>query len=152
LQRGRELLLLVDEQQEKALNALRVLGTIDYQTGRLEPALQKLAAAREGLTGVYGAESPDVQGASYWLAAALLDAGRVHEAAALVESLEPDALRASLGGPGWSARLDALRAGVLMLQGRAEEGDTLLHAAIVELEQERVPAWVIESLRSKIAR
>jgi non-specific serine/threonine protein kinase len=147
LHRGRELLLTVDEQQEKALSALRTLGTIDYRTGRLEPALAALTAARDGLIEVYGKESPDVQGAGYWLAAALADAGRVDEAAEALASLDPDALRASLGGTGWPARLDALRARILIRQGAVIEGNALLGTAIADLEKHGAPARVIDSVR-----
>lgn len=107
--RGRELLLPVGERQEKALEALRVLGTIDYVTQRNDEAIEKLRAAREGLIAVFGEQSPDAQGASYWLAAALADAGQRQEAAAYAAGLDASALQAALGGTGWATRLDALR-------------------------------------------
>jgi eukaryotic-like serine/threonine-protein kinase len=147
LNRGRELLLAVGEQQEKALSALRALGTIDYRTGQVESAVAKLTQARDGLSDVYGPQGADVQGADYWLAAAFAAAGQVDEAAELVESLDPEALRASLGGPGWPARLDALRARVLIRQGRAAQGGALLETAIAALERDGVPAWVVDSVR-----
>jgi non-specific serine/threonine protein kinase len=108
LNRGRALLLQIGEQQEKALGALRTLGAIDVQKGRFDAAIAKLTAARAGLATVYGETSPDVQGANYWLAQALLAGGRSGEAAALIGTIRPEALRAALGGSGWEQRLTEL--------------------------------------------
>lgn len=113
LERGRQLLLAVDENQEKALNALRLLGTIDYCNGELARATTRLAAAHAAFVDTFGATSADAQGAGFWLAAAMLEAGDAAAAARLTASLDPAALRLSLGGNGWETRLDALRAGVL---------------------------------------
>jgi tetratricopeptide (TPR) repeat protein len=117
LERGRSLLLAVDEQQEKALNALRLLGTIDYCNGEIERAMTRLAAAHAAFVETYGAESPDAQGAGFWLAASLLHAGETGAAAELAASLDPAALHVSLGGTGWETRLEALRAAILIGHG-----------------------------------
>jgi non-specific serine/threonine protein kinase len=109
LERGRGLLLTVDEQQEKALNALRLLGTIDYCNGELERARSRLSAAHAAFIETYGVDSPDAQGAGFWLAASLLEAGETGAAAELAASLDPAALGIALGGTGWDARLEALR-------------------------------------------
>ena len=148
LSKGRELLRTVGEQQEKGLDALRALGVIDYSSGEVERAIEQLTSAREGFIKVFGSTSPDAQGASYWLAAALADTGRIEEADELIANLQPDALRTSLGGKGWAVRLDALRAKVLIRQGRTEEGQTLLTASIPQLERDGVPSWLIDSLKT----
>lgn len=108
LERGRGLLLAVDERQEKALNALRLLGTIDYCNGHLERAKSRLSAAHTAFIETYGADSPDAQAAGFWLAASLLQAGETDTAAELAAALDPAALAMSLGGTGWDARLEAL--------------------------------------------
>jgi len=146
LTRGRTMLLEIGEQQEKALNALRALGVIDYSQGLWDAAIEKLTAARDGLQSVFGEAAPDVQGATYWLAAALSGAGRHDEAAELTANLQPQALLASLGGNGWSARLDALRGRILIEQGRKDEGQELLTAAIGQLENDGAPAWLMKAL------
>ncbi|MEQ8991924.1 MAG: winged helix-turn-helix domain-containing protein [Pseudomonadales bacterium] len=109
LERGRSLLLTVDERQEKALSALRLLGTIDVCNGELARATERLAMAHAAFAESYGAGSPDAQGAGFWLAAALLSAGDPGSAYALAAELDPAALRVSLGGDGWAGRLEALR-------------------------------------------
>ncbi len=111
LQRGRKLLLEVGDQQEKALNALRLLGMIDYARGNTQQAIDKLSSARKGLVTVFGESSPDVQGVDYWLASIFTDIGRLDDAAKLVAALRPQALQASLGSASadWATRLDALR-------------------------------------------
>lgn len=112
LERGRELLLAVDEQQEKAVNALRLLGTIDYCNGEIERAVTRLSAAHAAFVEAYGAQSPDAHGAAWWLAVSLLEAGQPGAAADLAATIDPAALRISLGGSTWQIRLDALRAGI----------------------------------------
>jgi eukaryotic-like serine/threonine-protein kinase len=109
LLRGRKLLLQVGDKQEKALNALRLLGTIDYLRGNPGQAIDKLSAAREGLAEVFGEASPDVQGTNFWLASAFADTGRVAEAAKLAGELDPQALQASLGRDDWGSRIDTLQ-------------------------------------------
>jgi serine/threonine protein kinase/DNA-binding winged helix-turn-helix (wHTH) protein len=145
LTRGRAMLLEIGEQQEKALNALRALGVIDYSRGLWEAAIEKLTAAREGLEAVFGETAPDVQGATYWLAAALSSAGRSDEAAELTSHLEPHALLASLGGSSWAARLEALRGRILLDQGNTE-GRAMLTSAIQQLQDDGAPTWLVESL------
>jgi eukaryotic-like serine/threonine-protein kinase len=125
LERGRDLLLAVDEHQEKALNALRLLGTIDYCNGDLERARSRLAAAHAAFTERYGADSPDAQGAGFWLAASLLEAGETATAAELAATLDPAALDISLGGTGWDARLDALQSWIRT--GQAGDGQCPVH-------------------------
>lgn len=146
LNKGRELLGTIGEQQEKGLDALRGLGIIDHYQGRLPAAIDKLSAARTGFMAVFGDGSPDVQGASYWLAVALIEAGRIDEAADLTERLQPEALRTSFGGNAWDVRLNALRAKIMMRQGRVQEGRALLTAATSQLQRVGVPSWMIESL------
>ncbi|HEX7011854.1 MAG TPA: winged helix-turn-helix domain-containing protein [Steroidobacteraceae bacterium] len=146
LTRGRDLLLTVGEQQEKGLDALRGLAIIDYSMGELQRSVDGLHVARAGFVAVFGESSPDVQGTTYWLAAALTDVGRIEEAAQLSEQLQPDALRTSLGGRGWAARLDALRAKIMIRQGRLEEGQALLASALSQLERSGVSGWMLESL------
>jgi non-specific serine/threonine protein kinase len=147
LGRGRDLLASVGELQEKGLDALRGLGVIDYSTGQLPKAIDALVAARAGFAGVFGDASADVQGAGFWLAAALADTGRTDEAARLSARLQADALATSLGGDGWTARLDALRAKIMRRQGRAQEGQELLAATVPKLRREGVPSWVIDVLQ-----
>jgi len=147
LNKGRELLVSVAEQQEKGLDALRALGVIDYAMGQLQPAIDQLSRSRAGFIAVFGATSPDAQGASFWLAAALVEASRIDEADALHAQLQPEALRTALGGDGWSARLDALRAKIMMHQGRVEEGSARLTVAVMQLERDGAPSWMVESFR-----
>jgi non-specific serine/threonine protein kinase len=152
LNRGRDLLRTVGEQQEKGLDALRTLGVIDYCEGHLQLAIEELAAAREGFIAVFGSASADAQGAGYWLAAAMLEAGGVSEAADLIGQLQPGALRSSLGGDGWDARLDALRAKAMIRQGRVDEGRALLAATITQLREDGASEWMIEALHREERR
>jgi len=146
LNKGLELLLPIGEQQEKGLDALRGLGVIDFCQGRLAAAIDKLSISRTGFITVFGDGSPDAQGAGYWLTVALIEAGRIDEAVDLAAQLQPEVLRTSFGGNAWDARLDALRAKILIHQGRVQEGRPLLTAATSKLQRDGVPSWVIESL------
>lgn len=134
LERGRSLLVTVDERQEKALNALRLLGTIDYCSGDIERARTRLAAAHTAFAAAYGADSPDAQGAGAWLAAALLRSGDTAAGAKLAATLDPAALRRSLGGADWDSRLAALQVWALMDADDGAEG------MLLRLAFERCPA------------
>jgi tetratricopeptide (TPR) repeat protein len=147
LQRGRALLLGVGEQQEKALTALRVLGTIDLAEGRTREALAGLEQAREGLASVFGADSPDAQAAAFWLAAAHSAVGDARAAADLLAALDPVALRAAAGGDDWAERIELLRAGVMIAEGRHAEGEPRLQAAAQRLKANGAPGWIVEALQ-----
>lgn len=149
LNRARELLTPIGEQQEKALDALRALGVISYSAGELQRAIAELSTAREGFIAVFGSASPDAQGTNYWLAAALTDAGRIEEADELIASLEPEALRTALGGLNWPTRMDALRAKIMIRRGNVEEGRALLAASTAQLRRDGVPAWIIDLLGAR---
>lgn len=146
LTRGRALLLEVGEQQERAFAALRALGVIDYALGLWAQATEKLTAARAGLLEVFGEESPEVQGTSYWLAAALAAGGEPDPAAALLADLQPGPLQASLGGAHWPERLQALRGRVLIQRGEHEQGGAWLAAAAEQLREGGAPAWLLAAL------
>lgn len=120
LERGHRLLVAVDERQEKALNALRLLGTIDYCNGDVARAVSRLSAAHAAFVESFGTDSPDAHGAGFWLAAALLRSGESAAAAQLAASLDPAALRVSLGASDWEARLEALRGRIVTGQGSGE--------------------------------
>lgn len=136
LQHGRTMLLEVGENQEKALNAWGLLGVIDHLEGRPLAAVEKLWTARAGLQVVFGSDSADSQGAAYWLAVVLRELGRSEEAARLIASLQPEKLRASLGGDGWAERLNALRAQLMIDRGEREEGEALLAASGSQLSED----------------
>lgn len=141
LTRGQDLLESISERQEKALDARRSLGIIDYTRGQIEAAVDKLGAARLGFAEVFGEASADEQGAAYWLAAALVNAGRIEEAAELAGRLQPEALRTALGGSQWELRLDVLRARILIGQGKSEAGQALLATALPLLRENPMPSW-----------
>lgn len=149
LNRARELLTPIGEQQEKALDALRALGVISYSSGELQQAIAELSTAREGFIAVFGSTSPDVHGTDFWLAAALADAGHIEKADALAASLAPDVLRTALGGLNWPTRLDALRAKIMIRRGSVEEGRALLDASTDQLQRDGVPAWIIDLLSTR---
>ncbi|WP_116365785.1 protein kinase domain-containing protein [Parahaliea mediterranea] len=109
LERGRQLLLGVDERQEKALNALRMLASIDYCQGRLQNATLRLGEARAALLDTWGPNAPDTQAASFWLAATLLAGGDSAAANSLGSALDADALALAMGGAGWVQKLATLR-------------------------------------------
>lgn len=98
----------------------RDLAVLDYLDGRISAAALRLHALRATATDVFGAGTPELQGTDYWLASALIDEGHPDAAAALAEQLRPEALRASLGGDGWQARLQALRARIRIALRSAE--------------------------------
>ncbi|GAB3279393.1 protein kinase domain-containing protein [Parahaliea aestuarii] len=110
LQRGRQLLLSVDERQEKALNAQRMLASIDYCRGDLRPAAARLGEARAAFVTTWGTRAPDTQAASFWLAATLLESGEVEGAARLAKDLDPAALTIAMGDAKWKTKLAALQA------------------------------------------
>jgi non-specific serine/threonine protein kinase len=145
LQRGRAMLLEVGENQEKALNALGLLGVIDHLNGQQLSAIEKLWAARAGLRTVFGAGSADSQGTAYWLAAALRELGRSEEAARLAAPLQPEKLQASLGGTSWPARLNALRARLMIDRGEREQGEALLAASMSQLQDDPPAAAFMNS-------
>lgn len=145
LVRGRTMLLDIGENQEKALNALSLLGAIDYLNGQYLPAIEKLWTARAGLRTVFGIGSADSQGAAYWLASALRDVGHAEEAARLIAPLQPEKLQAALGGSGWTARLNALHARLMIDRGEREQGEALLAASMTQLRSDQGPAAFMDT-------
>src|SRR5690606_23144507 len=115
---------------------------ISYSSGELQQAIAELSTAREGFVAVFGSASPDVQGTNYWLAAAPADAGRINDANELAAGRDPEALRISLGGLNWPTRLDALRAKIMIHEGRGE-GRELLSTSLEQLERDGAPDWMI---------
>jgi proline racemase len=66
----------------------------------------------------------------------LRELGRSEEAARLAAPLQPEKLQASLGGSGWSARLNALRARLMIDRGEREEGEALLAVSMSQLQDD----------------
>ena len=137
LLRGRTMLLEVGEDQEKALNALSLLGAIDHLNGQHLLAVEKLWTARAGLEKVFGSGSADSQGAAFWLASALRGLGRIEEATRLAAPLQPAKLQAALGGSGWTARLNALRGNLMIDRGEREQGEALLADSQPQLQDRK---------------
>lgn len=134
LERGYDLLVTVDDQQEKALNAQRLLGMIDICQGELDRAKVRLVAVHAAFSSVYGAASPDAQGAGFWLAVAAGQGEDMAMAASLVASLDPAKLQQSLGGSGWEARLDRLRS---WIRAGGEHGQCFLRRGLPAAQERR---------------
>jgi len=98
----------VHQGQISILDGERTLGAIAVLSGRPQEALPLLDHARSGFVAALGDTNAEVQGTDYWRARALADLGEQAAAAAAAKGLQPEMLRASLGGEGWMRRLDAL--------------------------------------------
>ena len=134
-----------------ALRALRTLGVIDFASGNLPQAIERLSAARSGLIGIVGTAGPDAQAASYWLAMALSSTDRISEASGLVVNLNPAVLLGGLGGRAWDTQLKALRGAIALRAAPTPENRAQLLAAIEDLEKAGVPAYVLSSFKQAIA-
>jgi non-specific serine/threonine protein kinase len=108
IERGLGLLRRVHQGQISILDGERTLGAIAVLSGRPQEALPLLDHARSGFVAALGDTNAEVQGTDYWRARALADLGEQAAAAAAAKGLQPEMLRASLGGEGWMRRLDAL--------------------------------------------
>ncbi len=134
---------------DTAFRSHALLGMIDYRRGDLERSVAQLQIAYDGLIRLHGAHDPDTQAAAFWLALALLSAGHLTEAGELIESLNAASLQRSLGGKGWGAVVDALRARLLIRQGHIDHDDSKLESSWLQLADAGVPTWVIETLVSQ---
>ncbi|HKY89977.1 MAG TPA: tetratricopeptide repeat protein, partial [Nevskiaceae bacterium] len=127
------------------------VGVIEYQVGQYPQAVQDLRAGLDGLAGLLGAESPQAQGAAFYLAAALSEVGRQEEAWNLADALDPAALAASAMGEAWTPRMAALKGQIRLRQGRRTEGLAILQPAVEEMERAGLQAWILEPYRKALA-
>jgi non-specific serine/threonine protein kinase len=117
-----------------ALATLANWGQVFYEIGdareaeaRLQPAYRKLAA-------MLTATNPQCQVTAFWLAATDIELGRLDEAAALIETLQPTALEAAGADGSWALRLDALRGLLLDKRGQHDAAQPLLKSSVAGLE------------------
>lgn len=111
---------------QSCLFARANLGILSRQLGRPESALVELAAAREGVAALAGADAPSVQLLDFNIAHAFLDLGRVEEARALRPGLDPEVIRNAAPDDNWTTYLEALDARIAMGSGARAEGERTL--------------------------
>ncbi len=97
-----------------ALNDATVLSMTDSarilaESGQAEPAIARYREARAAAIQIQGSSGLLVQLVTYGLVDACLDANQTAQAAALIETLAPDALRNAVPDAAWPPRLDFQR-------------------------------------------
>lgn len=103
---------LRDSVGASAIQTLRtqmILGALEYSTGEVESAIEKLREVHRYLMADTGAGASDMQAVRYHLSMALLAAGRPSEAEPFSADLAPAMLRAALGDADWEANINDLR-------------------------------------------
>jgi non-specific serine/threonine protein kinase len=127
------------------------VGVIEFQVGQYPQAVEDLRQGRDGLAALLGNESPQAQGAAFYLASALSEVGRQDEAWNLADALDPAALASSVMGEAWTPRLSALKGQIRLRQGRRTEGLAMLQPAVEEMEKSGLQAWILEPYRKALA-
>ena len=138
------------EQSQIALGTGSELAIAKYLGGRVADALPLLQASHDALSAKLGEEATLTQNDSFYLASALVDVGRVDEAALLLPHLRADAVNSVDPGPDWAQRITALQGIVLIQQGRQDQGRPLLEGALAQLSKDNAPAWILAPLREKL--
>ncbi len=128
------------------------LAEAERAVGDLIPARDHYAAAERGLTVVAGVHSAVVQPARYGLAGVLHELGHNDEALAQLQSVDVDGLKLATAAPGSGARLDALKAEILIDQGQTAAGGPLLAEAVQAMEEDGVVAADLEPFRRKLRK
>lgn len=101
-----------------------------YDCGERPEGLSLIVDAERGIREAFGPREPAGQRFRLSLAELYVDEGQIDRATSLYEGLDIDALAAGGGRGGLQARLDAIRAASLIDQGRFEEGQALMEAAL----------------------
>jgi non-specific serine/threonine protein kinase len=123
------------------LMIMALIGQLQYFTGDSRAALQTLDTLLPKLQANLGPSHPATQMASVWLAAVLLDADRVDRAQGLLQPLKLDALKAISPDAPWQEDMDVIRGGILLHQGRRDEGVALLKRSLDAYAQKKQPDW-----------
>lgn len=127
-------------------------GVVAFQRGRAAEAVATIGPARDAFELALGAASPGVHVLGYYLAMAELDAGEVDDADRHSRSLDPASLESGSPGEQWAARVDGLRARILMAKGDCGAGTTRLKAAITALETGGSQEWILAPYREAALR
>jgi len=118
------------------LAALGALGMAELAVGKKDQGLPDLQQSVTGLTKVVGAEAPDTEYMKYQLAKSGLDtATQLPATEKLVAGLSVKPLQFSEPGADWVAKLDVLRARLLLAKGQHSEARELLGRAVQSLQK-----------------
>lgn len=123
------------------------IAIIGYLSSHSPAARADLESVRGMLVDRSGAQSPFTQYVTFFWANALIDAGRLAEAAASADSLSAAALANVDPSPDWGAQLQGLRGRLYLAQRRTDEARALLRSAIATLSTHGAPTWVLAPLR-----
>ncbi len=122
-------------------------GIVLLQNGQPGDAEARLASARPALLELLGDESPVIHVIDFYRASGLLELRRSEEAATLADRLDPDKLMAGIPAAGWPERVQALKAVVMIQQGRTDEGIGILSPIVALLEDSGTQEWIIAPMR-----
>jgi eukaryotic-like serine/threonine-protein kinase len=142
----------VGEHSHAALALRGDVAALDYLLGRLNEALPVLQQTYAELVKSHGQDDPFAQDTGFYLASALLDAGKTAEAADIVTTLKADSLSAGDAGSDWGDRVAGLRGQILLAQGHREQARGLLSSALSHLEKNQGPGWIASLLRKALDR
>lgn len=135
---------------QSCLFARANLGILSRQLGRPESALVELAAAREGVAALAGADTPSVQLLDFNIAHAFLDLGQVEEARTLRPGLDPEAIRSAAPDDNWTTYLEALDARIAMGSGARAEGERTLQRLAGVLREAGIDPAEIASITGPV--
>lgn len=116
----------------------------DAAAAQLEPAMQAFAER-------LGQDSPGVQVLGYYLACVRLAQHRYDLAAPLIQMLDPAKLTSGSPGEGWDARVEGLKARLLLGQGQQQEGQQRLQKAIDRMEALHMQDWIVTPFRQALS-
>lgn len=109
------------------------LGMGEYACGDRAAGLAYVARAESELRRLYGEDNVAAHSFRHFLATALTEQKRWHEALRMLEGLDVKALAAGNSKPGWEHRLAMQRGEILLGLGRVQEGRALISTALPEV-------------------
>jgi eukaryotic-like serine/threonine-protein kinase len=128
------------------------VAALQYLSGRVNEALPVLQQTYAELLKSHGKDDPTAQKKGFYLASALLDAGKTEQAAAIASTLIAERLSAEDAGNDWVDRVAGLKGQILLAQGHREEARELLRDALSHLVKSQGPAWIASPLRKALDR
>jgi len=128
------------------------VAALQYLSGRVDQALPVLQETYAQLLEAHGKSDPTVQKKGFYLASALLDAGKTEQADSIASTLIAERLAAEDAGNDWADRVAGLKGEILLAQGHREQARVLLRDALSHLTKTQGPDYIVSPLRKALDR
>ncbi len=122
-------------------------GQVFYESGRFEPARERIAPAHAQLTALLGEDNPVSQMVALWFALVEVELGHIEAASRLLRPLSAQVLETSAADGLWQHRLDLARGRVLFARGEVDQAAPLLRSGLLGLEAADAKGVMVDGAR-----